>query len=200
MEAARRIHAYGWAAAQDSADREALKQAAEAFIAGVEEWPKGGTEALSAAWSKAHAATAAVAESANGARGDAHAGAAQSAPASSSANVDSSLASGARVDSTGDSNAAAGPDPRSAAARESEAHETALRMLCIRSEILTDTPTPAEDQSLRREYQVQRLVQHMGRRSDTPDDLNAMVLEWVPIGPVPAATYASLLARFRRCR
>ena len=200
LEAARRIHAYGRAAAQGSAAREALKQAAEAFIAGVEKWPKGGADALSAAWANAHAATAAVSEPKIDVRGDAHAGAAQSAPASSSADVDSSLASRGSADSTEDSSAAAKRDPRSAAARESEAQATALRMLCIRSEILTDTATPAEDQGLRREYQVQRLVQHMGRRSDTPDDLDAMVLEWVPIGPVPAATYDSLLARFRRCR
>ena len=74
-------------------------------------------------------------------------------------------------------------------------------MLCIRGEILTDEPTPAEDQSLRREYQVQRLVQHMGRPGEArADDLDALSLEWVRVGPAPAEAHDSLLARFRRCR
>ena len=81
------------------------------------------------------------------------------------------------------------------------ARETALRMLCVRSEILTDRPTPAEDQALRREYQVQRLVQRMGERNEAnPDELDALALEWVRVGPVPAAAHESLLARFLRCR
>jgi hypothetical protein len=74
-------------------------------------------------------------------------------------------------------------------------------MLCIRSEILTDGPTPPEDQALRRAHQVQRLVRSMGQRSEeNPDDLDAFALEWVRVGPVPPATDAALLARFLRCR
>ena len=81
------------------------------------------------------------------------------------------------------------------------AWETTLRTLCIRSEILTGTPTPSEDQPLRRDYQVQRLMQHMGQRSEAgPDELDAMALEWVRVGPVSKAMYESLLARFVRCR
>jgi hypothetical protein len=131
--------------AQDvaSSDREALRQAAEAFIAGVQQWPKGGAQALKEAWTRAHAA----------------------------ADLDAA------------------------------AHETALRTLCIRSEILTDLPTPPEDQALRRDYQVQRLVQRMGQRSEAKaDELDALALEWVRVGPVSAATHESLLARFLRCR
>jgi hypothetical protein len=144
LEAARHIHAHGWAAAQAiaPADRDSLKQAADTFIAGVQLWPKGGTEALEQAWATAKAAT--------------------------------------------------GPD--------ASAHETELRMLCIRSEILTDLPTPPEDQALRREYQMQRLVRHMGQREAGADELDALALAWVPIGPVPAATHQTLLARFLRCR
>jgi hypothetical protein len=145
IEAARRVQVYGWAVAQDvaSSDREALRQAAEAFIAGVQQWPKGGAQALKEAWTKAHAA----------------------------ADLDAA------------------------------AHETALRTLCIRSEILTDLPTPPEDQALRRDYQVQRLVQRMGQRSEAKaDELDALALEWVRVGPVSAATHESLLARFLRCR
>jgi hypothetical protein len=79
------------------------------------------------------------------------------------------------------------------------AHETALRTLCVRSEILTDRPTPPEDQALRRDYQVQRLMRK-GQQEQVTDTLDAMVLEWVRVGPVPAATHESLLARFLRCR
>jgi hypothetical protein len=81
------------------------------------------------------------------------------------------------------------------------ANETALRMLCIRSEILTDRPTPPEDHTLRRVYQVQRLVRSMGQRNeDSADDLDAFGLAWVRVGPVSAATHETLLARFLRCR
>ncbi|HXA35743.1 MAG TPA: DUF349 domain-containing protein [Steroidobacteraceae bacterium] len=145
LEAARRIQAYGWAATQDgtSADREALKHAAENFIAGVGQWPKGAAQALKEAWAKADAA----------------------------------------------------------AGLDIAAHETALRMLCIRSEILADAPTPPEDQALRRDYQVQRLMQRMGQRSDAQtDEWEALALEWARVGPVPAATHETLLARFVRCR
>jgi hypothetical protein len=150
LEASRLIRAYGLAVAQagsgpDGAggDREALKSAAEGFIAAVAHWPKGGTQALKDAWAKADFATA--------------------------------------------------PD---LAANESE-----LRMLCIRSEILTDRPTPPEDHSLRREYQVQRLVRTMGRGlTEDPDDLDAFGLAWARVGPVPAATHEALQARFVRCR
>ena len=144
FEAARLIHAYGWAVAQGAdADRDALKTAAEKFIAGVPSWPKGGAQALNEAWAKAHSVDAIT------------------------------LA----------------------------AEETALRMLCIRSEILADQPTPEEDQALRREHQVHRLLKHMGQGGEAhADDFAALALEWVRVGPVAAATHQSLLARFLRCR
>lgn len=81
------------------------------------------------------------------------------------------------------------------------ANELALRMLCIRAEILTDKPSPAEDQILRREYQVQRLVQAMGQgiRAEA-SQLDTLALEWVRVGPVDAASYQTLVTRFRQCR
>jgi hypothetical protein len=155
LEAGRLIQAYGWAVAHHGAslegsfpegaspDLQALKQTAEIFIAGVQQWPKGGAQALKEAWAKAHAA--------------------------------------AGLDVAG--------------------NETALRMLCIRSEILIDRPTPPEDQALRRTYQVQRLVRSMGQRGqENADGLDAFALEWVHVGPVAAATHETLLARFLRCR
>ena len=145
FEAARRIHAYGWSVAQDTApsDREALKQAAETFIAGVRQWPKGSPQALQEAWVKADAA----------------------------AGLDAAV------------------------------HEDALRTLCIRGEILADLPTPPEDQALRRDYQVQRLVQRMGQRSDVAaDEADTLALEWARVGPVSPGQHEALLGRFLRCR
>jgi hypothetical protein len=81
------------------------------------------------------------------------------------------------------------------------ANETALKMLCIRAEILTDRPTPPEDQPLRREYQVQRLIQTMGQGIAVDEaQLDTMAIEWVGVGPTEGATYERLLNRFRRCR
>jgi Domain of Unknown Function (DUF349) len=81
------------------------------------------------------------------------------------------------------------------------ANEVALRKLCIRAEILTDRPTPPEDQALRRDYQMQRLVQGMGQ-GVTADEtqLDTMAIEWVGVGPTEEATYLHLLERFKECR
>lgn len=140
FEAARLIGDYGCA---EDADREARKQTAETFIAGIERWPKGGAEALKEAWAKA----------------------------------------------------------QSAATLDPAAQETALRLLCIRAEIRTESATPAEDQGLRREYQVQRLVQGMGQHRDPQaDDPDNLALEWVRVGPVGAAAHQALMGRFLGCR
>jgi hypothetical protein len=140
LEAASRIHAYGRAVSQAApvAEREALKQAAEIYIAGVSRWPKGGAEALADAWGTAAAAK-----------------------------------------------------PLEAA------HETALRMLCVRSELLIDLPTPVEDQELRRDYQMRRLVERMGRGNDAADDsVESLSLEWTRSSSAPEDVYQSLFARF----
>jgi hypothetical protein len=81
------------------------------------------------------------------------------------------------------------------------ANEAVLRKLCIRAEILTDTPTPPEDQALRRDYQVQRLIRSMGQ-GITADEaqLDTMAIEWIGVGPTEEATYMRLLERFKRCR
>ena len=81
------------------------------------------------------------------------------------------------------------------------ANEAALRLLCIRAEILSDRPTPPEDQALRRQYQLQRLAQSMGQgvRADETQ-LDTLAIEWVSVGPVEEATYSPLLQRFRSYR
>jgi hypothetical protein len=61
-------------------------------------------------------------------------------------------------------------------------------------------PTPTEDEELRREYQMKRLVAAMsqGERAE-PGDLDALLLEWLALGPAAAADYDSLRRRFERC-
>ena len=81
------------------------------------------------------------------------------------------------------------------------ANEAVLRLLCIRAELIAAIPSPAEDAELRREYQMQRLVQSMqGGQRITPAELHDLVLEWIEVGPVEPAAHAALLARFERCR
>lgn len=81
------------------------------------------------------------------------------------------------------------------------ANELALRRLCIRAEILTDTPTPDADQTLRREYQVQRLMQSMGQGVKAEDgELDSFAIEWLGVGPTEEASYRQILERFKECR
>jgi len=81
------------------------------------------------------------------------------------------------------------------------ANERALRTLCIRAEILTDSPTPPGDQTLRREYQVQRLIENMGQGITTDErQLDALAIEWTGVGPTEEAIYLPLLERFKQCR
>jgi hypothetical protein len=79
--------------------------------------------------------------------------------------------------------------------------ETALRTLCIRHEILTGAATPPEDQTLRRDFQMQRLIERMGQaRESNADEAEALTLEWIRTGPVAPTAYDSLLSRFVRHR
>ncbi len=142
FEAANQVRAYKLAVARsaDTVQCDALKAAAETYIASVPRWPKGGLDALKQGLARECSADLA-------------------------------------------------------------ANELALKRLCIRAEILTDLPTPPEDQALRREYQLQRLVQSLGQgvRGDEMH-LDSLAIEWVAAGPMEEATYQPLLQRFRRCR
>lgn len=81
------------------------------------------------------------------------------------------------------------------------ANEAALRLLCVRAELVAGAATPPEDLDLRREYQMRRLVESMGRGERvTPAALDDLALEWIAVGPVEAAVHDALLARFERCR
>jgi hypothetical protein len=142
FEAANRVRVYRLAVARqaDVSERDALRQAAEGYVASVGQWPKGGLEAIKQ-------------ELAREGSGDV------------------------------------------------AANEAALRMLCIRAEILTDRPTPPEDQPLRREYQVKRLIQTMGQGIAADEaQLDTMAIEWVGVGPTDEGAYEQLLTRFQGCR
>ncbi len=88
----------------------------------------------------------------------------------------------------------------SRSAAELGTREQSLRTLCIRCEIHSETPTPPEDQALRREFQVQRLMQGMGQGGHARgENWEALALEWVRSGAVSPAVYESCRARFLRC-
>ena len=77
--------------------------------------------------------------------------------------------------------------------------ERSLRMLCIRAEILKEQSSPAEDEAMRREYQVKRLMQGMGQgRGAEEGDWGAMVIEWMGIGAIELKAHEALEDRFRR--
>jgi hypothetical protein len=89
---------------------------------------------------------------------------------------------------------------QTAAGGELAANEKSYRNLCVRREIAVERPTPPEDQPLRRELQMQRLMQRMGQGSEESDGWEALALAWVRIGPIADADYQALLARFMHAR
>ncbi|MCU0975363.1 MAG: DUF349 domain-containing protein [Steroidobacteraceae bacterium] len=81
------------------------------------------------------------------------------------------------------------------------ANAAALRLLCVRAELIAGLATPPEDLELRRELQMQRLVQSLAHgERDTPAGLDELAQEWIAVGPVEPAEYGQLFARFERCR
>ena len=79
--------------------------------------------------------------------------------------------------------------------------ERTLRLLCIRCEIESDTATPTEDEALRREYQVQRLMQGMGQGiHESERSWETTALEWIHLGAVSPELNETVLARLLRCR
>ena len=143
FEAGRRIRELEWAILNgaEANETEALRQAAENFIAAVPAWPPGGAVTVKDRLAKV-----------------------ESAPQ-----------------------------------MDAPARERTLRMLCVRAEILKERATPAEDEPLRREYQVKRLIQGMGQgRGAEEGDGRAMVTEWVGIGAIERRAHQELEDRFRQ--
>jgi DNA repair protein SbcC/Rad50 len=82
-----------------------------------------------------------------------------------------------------------------------EENLAALRELCIRADILTDSPTPASEQALRTAFQVNQLQQNFGRKSQSvAAEFENLIFEWVAVGAVATDDYEPLVARFNACR
>jgi hypothetical protein len=80
------------------------------------------------------------------------------------------------------------------------AREHALRRLCIHAEILSGTPTPPEDASLRREQEMQLLSQGLGQvRQADSRAWEAMRIEWLGLGATVPAVHDELERRFMLC-
>jgi hypothetical protein len=81
-----------------------------------------------------------------------------------------------------------------------QANGTALRLLCVRAELLAGLESPPADLELRREHQMRRLVAAMGQGvRASSSEMEDLALEWLAIGPVDPAVHDALLARFQRC-
>jgi DNA repair protein SbcC/Rad50 len=84
------------------------------------------------------------------------------------------------------------------ALQEAQPHaETALLLLCIRAEILTQQETPEAFKAQRMAYQVEQLKQHFGRRDES---LEQLTLEWLAQPAVSDEAYMSAWQRFSHCR
>ena len=144
LEAGRHIRAYERAVMLDATpeERDALRNAAEAFIASAQRWPGGGRQALERALVRA-----------DGASGG-----------------------------------------------DDEVNEEALRMLCIRAEILSSTTTPAEDEARRHDYQMRMLTEGLGQARQADDrDWDAMLVEWIGVHAIAPEAHEDLERRFMRC-
>jgi len=87
-----------------------------------------------------------------------------------------------------------------ASAADEATRERALRQLCVRAEILSSSPTPAADATLRRDYEMQLLRQGLGQVRQVEDrDWQAMRLEWLAIDAVAPELHDELERRFLRC-
>jgi hypothetical protein len=85
-------------------------------------------------------------------------------------------------------------------AADAGANQAALRLLCVRAEMLANLASPSEDQPLRQQEQLRRLVQTMGQGlQQEAGQLEALMSEWLSVGPAEEAVYAALAARFARC-
>lgn len=80
-------------------------------------------------------------------------------------------------------------------------NELALKTLCIRAEILGEKATPEEDKALRMAYQVKQLQKGLRQKStDRRAEMNALIVDWVAVGPVDTGVYLPLLERFKQWR
>jgi hypothetical protein len=87
----------------------------------------------------------------------------------------------------------------SAGSPDLDANEAQLRMLCIRAELLSGSSTPPADQELRRQFQMQQLLKGLGQNRHAEEGgMEALMLEWIAVGPTTDAAYGELLPRAPR--
>lgn len=73
----------------------------------------------------------------------------------------------------------------------------ALRLLCVRSEILSNAETPAEDKPIRTEYQLELLQKGLGSKEDPKQAKLQLAKEWAAVVPTESeAEYRELFTRF----
>ncbi len=86
---------------------------------------------------------------------------------------------------------------------QAEKNRESARQIVVEMEFLSGLDTPDEDQSLRMDYQVQRLARRMTEREDQPDlasELNELQHRWFRSLPHPPEHHAALKSRFERAR
>lgn len=85
-------------------------------------------------------------------------------------------------------------------AADPSANEATLRLLCIRAELLTDVPTPQQDEALRRDWQMQQLVKGLGQARPTRQEvIEELIRAWLATGAAAEPAHAPLRERFVRC-
>lgn len=78
----------------------------------------------------------------------------------------------------------------------SEDNLKALKILCIRAEILADQETPETDKQLRMEYQVSLLQKGLGGQKGEQSSSLSIAKDWCGVGPVSEEEYKTLFERF----
>lgn len=83
---------------------------------------------------------------------------------------------------------------------EKNTDDSALRLLCIRAEILAELDTPAEDQQRRMNFQMNRLSEGLGQQQQKnhQEEKEALQLEWRCSRSVDSAVYSELEQRFAK--
>jgi hypothetical protein len=84
--------------------------------------------------------------------------------------------------------------------RTADERRKALLLMCIQQEIAAELQTPAEDQALRMEFQMQRLATGLGRKQqpDTRELASELQLQWWSTSSRGIKDYADLRKRFEQ--
>lgn len=87
--------------------------------------------------------------------------------------------------------------------RRAQVNAEAARQIAVELEFLSGLDTPASDQALRMDYQVQRLAKRMSERERRPDlatELEQRMERWYRALPLPPSQHTELAARVDKAR